>query len=291
MIHVLALSVGLAGLLSGPELVDRVVAVVDGQPILLSELGNASDTQAAVEALIERRLLQAEARRRGIEVTEQALNEAIEQIQTRNQIPDRATLMRAVEASGRTWKDYRRELKEQLIQRQLVGAIMARGTQVTDRELKQALKRQPELIEQRRLSHILLQLDPSAKDWEVVDATQRARALLERHQQGERFEALARENSEDPSAGQGGDLGWIGLGLTDAAFEKAAFAAAQGAVVGPVRSAFGVHLIQVVAIRRSIESDEQREQLRNQLRQKNARDALGETLRQARKRALVKLLP
>ena len=129
--------------------------------------------------------------------------------------------MRAVEASGRTWKDYRRELKEQLIQRQLVGAIMARGTQVTDRELKQALKRQPELIEQRRcLSHILLQLDPSAKDWEVVDATQRARALLERHQQGERFEALARENSEDPSAGQGGDLGWIGLGLTGAAFER-----------------------------------------------------------------------
>ena len=63
---------------------DRVVAVVDGQPILLSELGNASDTQAAVEALIERRLLQAEARRRGIEVTEQALSEAIEQIQTRN---------------------------------------------------------------------------------------------------------------------------------------------------------------------------------------------------------------
>ena len=111
-----------------------------------------------MEALIERRLLQAEARRRGIEVTEQALSEAIEQIQTRNQIPDRATLMRAVKASGRTWNDYRRELKEQLIQRQLVGAIMAR-TQVTDRELKQALKRQPELIEQRRLSHILLQLD------------------------------------------------------------------------------------------------------------------------------------
>ena len=77
------------------------------------------------------------------------------------------------------------------------------------------------------------------------------------------------ENSEDPSAGQGGDLGWIGLGLTDAAFEKAAFAAAQGAVVGPVRSAFGVHLIQVVAIRRSIESDEQREaRCATKLRQK-----------------------
>ena len=72
----------------------------------------------------------AEARRRGIEVTEQALSEAIEQIQTRNQIPDRATLMRAVKASGRTWNDYRRELKEQLIQRQLVGAAAGHAASI-----------------------------------------------------------------------------------------------------------------------------------------------------------------
>ena len=54
---------------------------------------------------------------------------------------------------------------------------------------------------------------------------------------------------------------------------------------------FGIHLIHVLAIRRSPENDTQREQLRNQLRQKNARKALAETLRQARERALVKLLP
>ena len=93
---------------------------------------------------------------------------------------------------------------------------------------KQALKGSPD-HRAASLEPYPAAADPSAKDWEVVDATQRARALLlERHQQGERFEALARENSEDPSAGQGGDLGWIGLGLTDAAFEKAAFAAAKG---------------------------------------------------------------
>ena len=274
-----------------PELVDRVVAIVDGQPILASELRQAVDTKAAVEQLIERRLLQAEAKRRGIEIDDQALKQAIEQIRQRNNIPDLATLQRAVQASGRSWEQYQRELKEQLIERQIMSAIMARGTQVTDRELKQALKRQPKLMEQRRLSHILLRLEPGAKEWEIIDATERAKALLERIDQGEDFAQVARANSEDPSAGQGGDLGWISLGLTDAAFEKAAFSARKDDVVGPVRSAFGVHLIHVRAVRRSLENDDQREQLRNQLRQKNARKALAETLRQARQRALVKLLP
>ena len=277
---------------SGSELlVDRVVAVVDGQPILASELRGARDTQAAVEQLIEKRLLLAEAKRRGIEVNESALDQAIEQIQSRNKIPDLATLMQAVQASGRSWQQYRTELKEQLIERQIMGAIMARGTQVTDRELKQAMVRQPKLVEQRRLSHLLLRLEPNAKDWEVEDAEGRAKALLARLDAGESFATLAKANSEDPSAGSGGDLGWIGRGLTDPAFEKAAFAGQEGSIAGPVRSAFGVHLIHVVTVRRELENEAQREQLRNSLRQQNARKALAETLRQARQRALVKLLP
>ena len=271
--------------------VDRVVAVVDGQPILASELGASRDTQAAIEQLIEKRLLLAEAKRRGIEVDEAALDQAVEQIRTRNKIPDLATLMQAVPASGRSWQQYRTELKEQLIERQIMGAIMARGTQVTDRELKQAMARQPKLVEQRRLSHLLLRLEPNATDWEVDDARGRAEALKSRLGSGETFAELAKANSEDPSAGNGGDLGWIGRGLTDPAFEKSAFSGQEGAVVGPVRSAFGIHLIHIVTIRREVENDAQREQLRNSLRQQNARKALAETLRQARQRALVKLLP
>jgi len=279
-------------ILPGSELlVDRIVAVVDGQPILSSELGASRDTKAAIEQLIEKRLLLAEAKRRGIEVDEAALDQAVEQIRARNKIPDLATLMQAVQASGRSWEQYRTELKEQLIERQIMGAIMARGTQVTDRELKQAMARQPKLVEQRRLSHLLLRLEPNAKDWEVEDARGRAEALKSRLESGETFAELAKANSEDPSAGNGGDLGWIGRGLTDPAFEKAAFAGQEGAVVGPVRSAFGIHLIHIVTIRREVENDAQREQLRNSLRQQNARKALAETLRQARQRALVKLLP
>ena len=272
------------------EPLDRVVAVVDGRPILNSELGSGAKKQEAIEQLVERQLLQAEARRRGISVDERAMDEAIEQIRSRNKIPDLATLRRAVTASGRTWQQYRTELREQLLERQIMGAIMARGTQVTERELDQALAREPGLVEQRKLRHLLLRLDPAAQAWEIEDAMARCKALLERIDAGEDFLAIAKASSEDPSAGNGGDLGWIGRGVTDAAFERAAFSAKEGQVVGPVRSAFGVHLIRVDAISKTLRNKAQREQLRSMLRQRNAQEALRQTLNEARRRALVKIL-
>jgi len=274
---------------STPVVVDRVVAVVDGRPILLSELGPGAPKEA-VEALIEKRLLQAEGRSRGLNVGDAEIDTAIEQVRSRNNIPDLATFKQAVEASGRTWTQYRTELGEQLLERQIMGQIMSQGTQVTDRELNEVIKREPELIESRHLRHLLLRLTPQAQDWEVQDAAARAKSLLAQLDSGTSFEELAIANSEDPSAGNGGDLGWIGRGITDPAFEKAAFQAAVGSVVGPVRSAFGVHLIQVVAQRRKADGKEQREMLRNMLRRRNAEAALKRTIERARRQALVKLI-
>ncbi len=272
------------------EPLDRIVAVVDGRPILASDLGGNANSPEAVEQLVERQLLQAEARRRGISIGERELDEAIEQVRSRNKIPDLATLQRAVTASGRSWAQYRTELREQLLERQIMGAIMARGTQVTDRELDQAIAREPKLVEQRQLRHLLLRLDPSAQDWEVEDTMTRCKELLARIDKGEDFLTVTQASSEDPSAGNGGDLGWISRGLTDPAFERAAFAAKKGDVVGPVRSAFGLHLIRVDAISTTLRDDKQREQLRGILRQRNAQEALRQTLRAARRRALVKIL-
>ncbi len=290
MTHALFAGLGLLVLAAEAEPLDRVVAVVDGRPILASDLGGNANSAEAVEQLIERQLLQVEARRRGISIGERELDEAIEQVRSRNKIPDLATLQRAVTASGRTWAQYRTELRGQLLERQIMGAIMARGTQVTDRELDQAIAREPKLIEQRKLRHLLLRIDPAAQDWEVEDTMNRCKDLLARIDKGEDFIDVTKASSEDPSAGSGGDLGWIARGLTDPAFERAAFAAEQGRVVGPVRSAFGLHLIRVDAISKTLRDDQQREQLRGMLRQRNAQDALRQTLRDARRRALVKIL-
>jgi parvulin-like peptidyl-prolyl isomerase len=290
MISISLWAFGAVWMASDAALLDRVVAVVDGRAILASDLPANAPTDA-VDQLIQRQLLQTEARRRSITIDDQAVDQAIEDVQKRNKIPDLATLQRAVQASGRTWAQYRKEMKEQLLERRLMGAIMAQGTQVTDRELKTALTREPRLAERRRMRHLLLRLEPGAQAWEEDDAKTRCEQLKKRILSGETFEAVAKSSSEDPSAGRGGDLGWIDLGMTDPSFEKAGFSAKVGAVIGPVRSAYGFHLIRVDAIDRDATSPEQRERLRSTLRRRNAESALKETLRQARQRALVKILP
>ena len=59
------------------------------------------------------------------------------------------------------------------------------------------------------------------------------------------FDAMARRYSEDQSASEGGDLGWFERGTMVDRFEEAAFNASSGALVGPIKSEFGYHLIQV----------------------------------------------
>jgi parvulin-like peptidyl-prolyl isomerase len=169
------LKLALMLLASEASLVDRVVAVVDGRAILASDLLGASDSQAAVEQLIDKELLQAEARRRGISVDDKALDVAIEQVRERNRISDLATLKKAVIASGRSWRMYREEMREQLLERQIMSAIMAQGTQVTERELKMAISRDPGLVERRLTRHLLLRLQPGAQEWEVQDALLRCK--------------------------------------------------------------------------------------------------------------------
>jgi parvulin-like peptidyl-prolyl isomerase len=76
---------------------------------------------------------------------------------------------------------------------------------------------------------------------------EKAQGLLERVKNGESFEKLAGEFSDDPgSKGNGGDLGWFGKGVMDPAFETAAFSLQKGQTSNElVKSRFGYHIIRV----------------------------------------------
>jgi parvulin-like peptidyl-prolyl isomerase len=90
--------------------------------------------------------------------------------------------------------------------------------------------------EQVNVRHILVATEEEAQD---VMA-----ALAE----GESFAELARAVSIDTgSASSGGELGWAGSGQYVAEFEDAVFNAEVGAIVGPVQSQYGYHIIQVHA--------------------------------------------
>jgi peptidyl-prolyl cis-trans isomerase C len=90
------------------------------------------------------------------------------------------------------------------------------------------------MTKQVRAAHILVSSEDKAKD------------LLQRVGKGENFADLAKRFSSCPSGKTGGDLGWFGKGMMVKEFEDAAFGGQKGAVVGPIKTQFGYHLIKIV---------------------------------------------
>jgi peptidyl-prolyl cis-trans isomerase SurA len=102
------------------------------------------------------------------------------------------------------------------------------------------------------------------------------------------FEQAAQENSEDATAAQGGDLGWVSPGTFVPEFEEVINALPPGGISDPVISRFGVHLVQVLERRDvTLDARQQREQARNILREQKFENAYLEWLRDLRGRAYV----
>jgi len=143
-------------------------------------------------------------------------------------------------------------------------------------------------VTQTRARHILLRLSPQL----TQDAAIRRLTEFKRQIQtgAKSFEQLARDNSEDGSASQGGDLGWVSPGNFVPEFEEAMNALAVGGISNPVVSRFGVHLIQVADRRQvALDDKQQREQARNVLREQKFEEAYTEWLRELRARAYIEM--
>ena len=100
--------------------------------------------------------------------------------------------------------------------------------------------------EQRQTSHILIKVAKNADADAQKAALAKAQDVEKQARAGKDFAALAKQYSDDlGSKAQGGDLGWLEKGVTDAAFETALFAMKKGDISEPVLSDEGYHIIQL----------------------------------------------
>ena len=143
-------------------------------------------------------------------------------------------------------------------------------------------------VTQSRARHILLR--PNAQMNEAA-ARQRLADFKRRVQAGQAdFAQLARENSQDASAPNGGDLGWANPGMFVPEFEEAMNALAPNQVADPVTSRFGVHLIQLLERRQTaLGPKEQREVVRNLVRERKLDEAYQHWTAEVRGRAYVEM--
>lgn len=141
-------------------------------------------------------------------------------------------------------------------------------------------------IPQTEVRHILLKIGPTQSE---QVARERLADYKRRIQSGQAsFAELARAHSQDASAADGGELGWVAPGQLVPQFEQAMNNLDPGQISDPVTTRFGVHLIQVEGRREQVLTGaEQRELARNMLREKKAEEAFETWAREVRGRAYV----
>jgi peptidyl-prolyl cis-trans isomerase D len=118
--------------------------------------------------------------------------------------------------------------------------------------------------EERLASHILIQPDGDDADAQRAALARAEEVLAQARADGADFAALAREHTRDlGSREKGGDLGWLGRGVTDPAFEEVLFSMEPGTISEPVLGVDGYHLIQLREVRAATQTpfEEVREQL------------------------------
>lgn len=144
----------------------------------------------------------------------------------------------------------------------------------------------PVYITQNHARHILLLVD---KNLTEAQAAKRLEDYKRRVEAGQAtFQQLAQEFSKDGSARNGGDLGWSSPGQFVPEFERVLDGLQPGQISNPVVSRFGVHLIQLIERRQEkLTEREQREMVRNVVRERKAEQDYETWLKELRGKAFV----
>lgn len=258
----------------GNTLPSGAAALVNGQVIsteLLTRIVDAQAESAGIDrsapesaqqvaelqrqilaALISFEITEDVASERGIELTAADLDEEFEtQIALAG---DEETLLSQVESLGLTVDEWKDILLSNIIRQRLIAEDISSDVIVDDATVQETFDQREAAgqYDTADVSHILIAFDGDVDDAGAPTADAEAAALagaddvLTRLDEGEEFEDLAVELSDDPGSGaNGGQLGEAPLSQYVPEFAAAAAEADIDEVVGPVRTQFGYHLIRV----------------------------------------------
>lgn len=293
----------------GQAVVDRVVAVVNDDVIMMSELQEAvliyqretktpppagtelEELQRTVLArMVDHRLQVQEARREKIEVSEDDLRTTLDDFVRRNG-GDRAQIEVQLRQQGLTWEALRRELRDQMLAQRIRSRRVTRRAAVTEAEVDAYMAENRTKLEaglKYHARHIVVQAEPPDQPAAWERAKTEIAAILVRLREGADFAALARERAKDGSPGES-DLGWLARGELEPAFEEPILRLTKGAVTSSIKAATGYHLFRLEDREEltPLMVAEARQQARDVLLQRKAQERFDEWLEGLRRRALI----
>ncbi|KAA3663025.1 MAG: hypothetical protein DWQ10_01120 [Calditrichaeota bacterium] len=253
------------------EMLDRIVAIVDDNIILQSELMQYTRQYAMqskidfsnhpekiqqledeiLKELITSKVLLVKAKEDSIVVDEKQVNSALDE-QINSMIQQVGTQEKLEEEFGFPMRIIRKRFREQIEENALVTTLKQQKLaeiRISRREVNQFYKTMqdslPDMPPSANLSHILM--TPKAGGSARDVALKKIKDVQIKLNAGEDFSDLARQYSEDPgSKTRGGDLGFTQRGEFVKPYEETAFSLEIGDVSDIVETQFGFHIIQLL---------------------------------------------
>lgn len=209
-------------------------------------ISNDDLVKAATQRLIEQTLLAQEAGRRGFKPDKERIDRVFDQaVQGAGGLDKlEADLARV----GTTARHLRETFEDVDVVRTMIDKDIRPKVTVTETEIEQAYKSRPDafkLPERLHARHIVIACKPDADEATKKAARAKAEAARQRVLAGEDFATVAKEVSEDPTAKDGGDLGWVTRDMMLKEFADQVFAIEPGKISDVVESKYGYHVIKV----------------------------------------------
>ncbi|MBB1331651.1 peptidylprolyl isomerase SurA [Pseudoalteromonas sp. SR44-5] len=255
---------------AAPVEIDKVVGIVNQGVILQSEVDtivNRVKTQAkeqgqelpsddtlriqAMERLVNQALMMQLAERMGLEISDSQLDQTLVSM-AKEQGGTIADLRRTIEASGESFQSYREEIRKEITTQQVMRANVDRRIYISPQEVDNLLKimeSQGQNTEEYDIGHILIDIPNNATADEIASAKTRADKVIEFLREGKEFKRIAISSSSGSKALEGGQLGYMSINEMPSLFAEAVKGTKKDAIIGPLRSGAGFHIIKVQDIR------------------------------------------
>jgi|688.fasta_scaffold77191_2 peptidyl-prolyl cis-trans isomerase SurA len=253
---------------SNAEGVDQIVAVVEDDVILESELQkkiavirqglSQSGTLPPSELALARQVLDrlilekiqiSMAEKSGLRVDDETLRQTIQQIAQKNNMSPE-DLRSSLRAEGIEYPDFLEQIRGELAQQRLRSSQVNSQIKISDREVQNwmeaRLKAGANPNVEYQIGQILIATPQGATPETVQAAREKAEKLIADLRKGADFRQVSLSSSDASEALKGGDLGWRKLSELPTIYADAVPKMKKGAIEGPIRSPSGFHIIKLM---------------------------------------------
>ncbi|HTA66046.1 MAG TPA: peptidylprolyl isomerase [Xanthomonadaceae bacterium] len=250
--------------------IDRIVAVVDDDVVLKSELDQAERNvksqfaghenqlppedvlqKQVVERLVLEHLQLARAADSGIKTTDAEVDQSIARVAEQNKMTLQQLLEKAA-ADGMSYDEFRKSVRDEITVQKLQQKVIESQVAVSDTEVDNELATERAGGPQIHLAHILVSIPEGATPDQIKTALAKIQGVKDLIDQGKMdFSAAAIRYSDSQNALEGGDLGWRSMDEVPPAFTDVIKSMKPGQVTQPIRGASGFQLLKLVEVRQA----------------------------------------